>query len=150
MKRVVMAGLACALAITMGVIAMSQEKKDNAPKPKEVTTASGLKYTDLVVGKGDEAKKGDTVDVNYTGWLFVNGKRGEKFDSSVGRAPFSVKVGEGRVIRGWDEGLQGMRVGGKRELIIPADLGYGARGAGGVIPPNATLDFEVEMLKISK
>ncbi len=140
MKRVVMAGLACALAITMGVIAMGQEKKDNPQKPKEVTTASGLKYTDLVVGKGDEAKKGDTVDVNYTGWLYVNGKRGEKFDSSVGRAPFSVKVGEGRVFRGWDEGLQGMRVGGKRELIIPPDLGYGARGAGGVIPPNATLD----------
>ena len=150
MKRSSVAGLACVLAITMGVAAMSQDKKDSQQKPKEVTTASGLKYTDLVVGKGDEAKKGDTVSVNYTGWLFVNGKRGDKFDSSIGRAPFEVTVGEGRVIRGWDEGLQGMRVGGKRELIIPPDLGYGARGAGGVIPPNATLDFEVELLKISK
>jgi FKBP-type peptidyl-prolyl cis-trans isomerase len=150
MKQSFVAGLACVLAISMGVAAMSQDKKDSQQKPKEVTTASGLKYTDLVVGKGDEAKKGDTVSVNYTGWLYVNGKRGDKFDSSIGRAPFEVQVGQGRVIRGWDEGLQGMRVGGKRELIIPPDLGYGARGAGGVIPPNATLDFEVELLKISK
>ena len=149
MKRPFVAGLACVFAMAMGVAAMSQEKKDQQ-KPKEVTTASGLKYTDLVVGKGDEAKKGDTVSVNYTGWLYVNGKRGDKFDSSIGRAPFEVTVGQGRVIRGWDEGLQGMRVGGKRELIIPPDLGYGARGAGGVIPPNATLNFEVELLKISK
>jgi peptidylprolyl isomerase len=149
-RSIIVVGLACALAIMMGVFAMSQDKKDNQQKPKEVTTASGLKYTDLVVGKGDEAKKGDTVDVNYTGWLYVNGKRGEKFDSSVGRGPFTVQVGQGRVIKGWDEGLQGMRVGGKRELIIPPDLGYGARGAGGVIPPNATLDFEVELLKITK
>ena len=149
-RSMIVVGLACALAIMMGVLAMSQDKKDSQQKPKEVTTASGLKYTDIVVGKGEEAKKGDTVDVNYTGWLYVNGKRGEKFDSSLGRSPFTVQVGQGRVIKGWDEGLQGMRVGGKRELIIPPDLGYGARGAGGVIPPNATLDFEVELLKITK
>ena len=129
---------------------MSQDKKDSQQKPKEVTTPSGLKYTDLVVGKGDEAKKGDTVDVNYTGWLYVNGKRGDKFDSSVGRAPFTVTIGQGRVIKGWDEGLQGMRVGGKRELIIPPSLGYGAQSVGGVIPPNATLNFEIELMKISK
>src|SRR5438132_1631395 len=151
MKRSnVVMGLACALAIIMGVFAMSQDKKDSQEKAKEVTTASGLKYTDLVVGKGDEAKKGDTVDVNYTGWLYVNGKRGDKFDSSIGRGPFTVTVGQGRVIKGWDEGLQGMHVGGKRELIIPPDLGYGSRGAGSVIPPNATLDFEIELLKVTK
>src|SRR5215831_17630286 len=149
-RSISVVGLACALAIMMGVFAMSQDKKDSQQKPKEVTTASGLKYTDLVVGKGDEAKKGDTVEVNYTGWLFVNGKRGQQFDSSVGRGPFKLTLGQGMVIKGWDEGLQGMRVGGKRELIIPPDLGYGARGAGGVIPPNATLDFEVELLKITK
>lgn len=151
MKRSIsVVGLACVLAVIMGVFAMSQEKKDSQENPKQVTTASGLKYTDLVVGKGDEAKKGDTVDVNYTGWLYVDGKRGDKFDSSIGRGPFTVQVGQGRVIKGWDEGLRGMRVGGKRELIIPPDLGYGARGAGGVIPPNATLDFEVELLKVTK
>src|SRR5215831_6552763 len=123
MKRSFVAGLACALAISMGVAAMSQDKKDSQQKPKEVTTASGLKYTDLVVGKGDEAKKGNTVSVNYTGWLYTNGKRGDKFDSSIGREPFQFTIGEGRVIPGWEEGLQGMRVGGKRELIIPPNLG---------------------------
>src|ERR1051326_6684859 len=143
------AALVCGFAI-IGVSAMSQDKKEGQQKPKEVTTASGLKYTDLVVGKGEEAKKGNAVDVNYTGWLYVNGKRGQQFDSSAGRGPFSVTIGEGRVIKGWDEGLQGMRVGGKRELIIPPNLGYGAQGAGGVIPPNATLDFEIELLKVSK
>src|SRR5215468_3704924 len=107
-RSIIVVGLACVLASVMGVFAMSQDKKDSQQKPKEVTTPSGLKYTDLVVGKGDEAKKGDTVDVNYTGWLYVNGKRGDKFDSSVGRAPFTVTKGKGRVIKGGDEGLQGM------------------------------------------
>jgi FKBP-type peptidyl-prolyl cis-trans isomerase len=112
---------------------------------REVTTPSGLKYTDEVVGNGAEAKTGQTAVVHYTGWLLD----GKKFDSSKDRGqPFSFPLGRGQVIRGWDEGVVGMRVGGKRTLIIPADLGYGARGAGGVIPPNATLKFEVELLDL--
>jgi FKBP-type peptidyl-prolyl cis-trans isomerase len=117
---------------------------------KMVTTKSGLKYTDLKVGTGEEAKSGMTVTVNYTGWLYENGKRGAQFDSSVGRGPFEFPLGAGRVIKGWDEGVAGMKVGGKRELIIPPSLGYGANGAGNVIPPNATLDFEVELVKVAK
>ncbi len=110
---------------------------------KEVTTESGLKYVDLVVGTGRQAELGDTATVHYTGWL----ENGKQFDSSRDRGePFSFRVGAGRVIKGWDEGVQGMKVGGKRRLIIPPDLGYGARGAGSVIPPNATLTFEVELL----
>jgi peptidylprolyl isomerase len=118
---------------------------------KAVTTKSGLKYVDLKVGTGAEALKGMTVTVHYTGWLYENGKRGAKFDSSVDRGtPFEFPLGGGQVIKGWDEGVAGMKIGGKRELFIPPDLGYGARGAGNVIPPNATLDFEVELLKVSK
>jgi peptidylprolyl isomerase len=121
-------------------------------EPKEVTTPSGLKYIDQKVGTGDEAVKGMTVDVHYTGWLYEGGKRTKKFDSSVDRGkPFSFKLGAGQVIKGWDEGVQGMKVGGKRELIIPPSLGYGARDVGdGLIPPNSTLDFEVELLKVAK
>jgi peptidylprolyl isomerase len=113
-----------------------------APKPR--ITASGLEITDLVVGEGEEAKAGQTVSVNYRGTL-TNGK---EFDSSYGRGPFSFPLGAGRVIKGWDEGVAGMRVGGKRKLLIPSDLAYGSRGAGGVIPPDATLLFEVELLKV--
>ncbi len=110
---------------------------------KEVTTPSGLTYIDLVVGTGREASTGDEATVHYTGWL----ESGKKFDSSVDRGqPFAFRVGAGRVIKGWDEGVQGMRVGGKRKLIIPSSLAYGPRGAGGVIPPNATLTFDVELL----
>ncbi len=138
-----------ALSIMMGVFAMSQDKKD-AGKAKEVTTSSGLKYTDLVVGTGEEAKKGDKVSVHYTGWFYNGGKRGDKFDSSVGRAPFDVQIGVTRVIQGWTEGLQGMKTGGKRQLIIPPALAYGERGMPGAIPPNSTLEFEVELLKITK
>ena len=113
-------------------------------------TDSGLKYIDHQVGDGDEAVAGKTVEVHYTGWLYVDGERGAKFDSSVDRGqPFSFQLGASQVIRGWDEGVQGMKVGGKRELIIPPDLGYGSRGAGGAIPPNATLDFEVELFRVS-
>ena len=113
-------------------------------------TDSGLKYIDHQVGDGDEAVAGKTVEVHYTGWLYVDGERGAKFDSSVDRGqPFSFQLGASQVIRGWDEGVQGMKVGGKRELIIPPDLGYGSRGAGGAIPPNATLDFEVELVRVS-
>jgi len=113
------------------------------------TTSSGLQYEDVVVGSGDEAKAGQRVTVHYTGWLYKDGLRGKKFDSSKDRRdPFRFKLAGGEVIKGWDEGVQGMKVGGTRLLVIPADLGYGARGAGGVIPPNATLLFEVELLAV--
>ena len=109
----------------------------------EVTTSSGLQYVELTVGSGAIAQVGHTVIVHYTGRL----ENGKQFDSSVDRGqPFSFPLEAGRVIKGWDEGVQGMKVGGKRKLIIPANLGYGARGAGSVIPPHATLIFEVELL----
>ena len=109
------------------------------------TTASGLVIEEVIVGSGDEAQAGQRVSVHYTGWLMD----GTKFDSSKDRGdPFGFPLGKGHVIAGWDEGVQGMRVGGKRKLTIPSELGYGARGAGGVIPANATLVFEVELLAI--
>jgi len=114
-----------------------------------ITTATGLQYEDTVVGEGDEAKKGQSVTVHYTGWLFNDGEKGAKFDSSLDRRdPFVFSLGAGMVIRGWDEGVAGMQVGGERTLIIPAELGYGVRGAGGVIPPNATLQFDVQLLAV--
>ncbi len=114
-----------------------------------ITTASGLQYEDTVEGSGEVAQAGVYVSVHYTGWLFDDGVKGAKFDSSKDRNdPFEFPLGAGHVIRGWDEGVQGMKVGGKRTLVIPAELGYGARGAGGVIPPNATLMFEVELLAV--
>jgi len=108
-------------------------------------TESGLSITDIAVGEGDQAKQGQTVTVNYTGTL----ENGDQFDTSIGRAPFSFPLGAGRVIKGWDEGVVGMKVGGKRRLTIPPELGYGSRGAGNVIPPNATLIFEIELLKVN-
>jgi FKBP-type peptidyl-prolyl cis-trans isomerase len=114
---------------------------------KPVTTASGLKYWDTKAGTGATAENGKTVRVHYTGWL----TNGTKFDSSVDRGqPFSFTLGKGMVIKGWDQGVAGMKVGGKRRLEIPPDLGYGPRGAGGVIPPNATLIFDVELLEVGK
>jgi FKBP-type peptidyl-prolyl cis-trans isomerase FkpA len=111
------------------------------------TTPSGLQYEDTLVGSGAQASPGQQVTVHYTGWLYNDGVQGAKFDSSRDRNdPFVFSLGAGMVIRGWDEGVAGMNVGGKRTLIIPAALGYGARGAGGVIPPNATLKFDVELL----
>ena len=126
---------------------MREEFSKMSPKQpadeKIVTTATGLQYVDQIVGTGAEAKSGMTVSVHYTGWL----TNGTKFDSSKDRGqPFEFPLGMGRVIRGWDEGVAGMKIGGKRKLTIPSDLGYGARGAGNVIPPNATLVFEVELL----
>ncbi|HVV52207.1 MAG TPA: FKBP-type peptidyl-prolyl cis-trans isomerase, partial [Polyangia bacterium] len=112
------------------------------------TPASGLQYEDTQVGAGAEAKGGTCV-MHYTGWLWVDGAKGSKFDSSHDRRrPFEFALGRGQVIKGWDEGVAGMKVGGKRTLLIPPGLGYGARGAGGVIPPNATLLFEVELVDL--
>src|SRR5262245_45579481 len=111
----------------------------------DVTTSSGLQYTDLRTWTGATAAAGQTVTVDYTGWL----ENGKKFDSSVDRGqPFSFPLGAGRVIKGWDEGVKGMKVGGKRKLTIPSMLGYGAQGAGGVIPPNSTLIFDIELLSV--
>ncbi len=112
-----------------------------------MTTASGLQIIDTKPGTGETPRAGQTCVMHYTGWLYENGAKGKKFDSSVDRGqPFEFPIGVGRVIKGWDEGVASMKVGGKRTLIIPASLGYGARGAGGVIPPNATLMFDVELL----
>jgi peptidylprolyl isomerase len=112
-----------------------------------MTTPSGLKITDTQAGTGATPKTGQTCVMHYTGWLYQDGTKGAKFDSSVDRGqPFEFPIGTGRVIKGWDEGVASMKVGGKRTLIIPPELGYGARGAGGVIPPNATLIFDVELL----
>src|SRR5579871_6577876 len=120
-----------------------------AQEGKTVTTPSGLQITDIKVGTGATPKQGQTCVMHYTGWLYENGSKGKKFDSSVDRGqPFEFPIGTGRVIRGWDEGVATMKVGGKRTLIIPPELGYGARGAGGVIPPNATLIFDVELLDV--
>ncbi len=112
-------------------------------------SVSELKKTDTVPGTGDQAVKGAAVTVHYTGWLYVNGHRGKKFDSSLdsGR-PFTFRLGAGEVIEGWDQGIEGMKVGGKRELIIPPQLGYGEKGAPPDIPPSSTLDFEVELLAV--
>lgn len=118
---------------------------ENNSAGQEITTSSGLKYVDQVLGTGEVAVAGKTTTVHYTGWL----ENGKKFDSSVDRGqPFDFPLGGGRVIKGWEEGVQGMKVGGKRKLTIPSDLGYGSRGAGGVIPPNATLIFDVELLGV--
>ncbi len=114
-----------------------------------ITTPSGLQYIDTQVGTGATAQTGQEVSVHYTGWLFNDGVQGGKFDSSKDRnQPFEFDLGAGMVIKGWDEGVAGMQIGGKRTLIIPAALGYGARGAGGAIPPNATLKFDVELLAV--
>ncbi len=115
-----------------------------------ITTPSGLQYLDTTVGDGAEATSGQRVTVHYTGWLYNDGTQGAKFDSSKDRRdPFVFSLGAGMVIRGWDEGVAGMKVGGTRTLVIPSELGYGARGAGGVIPANATLKFDVELIALS-
>ncbi len=120
-----------------------------AAAQQEKTTASGLRYTDTKTGTGKTATAGRDVEVHYTGWLYLDGLKGRQFDSSRGRGPFSFPLGAGRVIKGWDEGVAGMKEGGRRTLIIPPQLAYGERGAGGgMIPPNATLLFEVELLRV--
>jgi len=143
-------GQATAPAVQATAAASQQQTDGNAPgipelKGQIVTTASGLRYIDEQVGTGDSPKTGQVVTVHYTGWL----TNGTKFDSSRDRPqPFTFNIGQGRVIKGWDEGVATMKVGGKRTLIIPPALGYGERGAGGVIPPNATLMFDVELLAV--
>ena len=127
------------------IVTLPVQARAAAGAETETVTASGLKYIDLKEGNGPSPKKGQSVLVHYTGWL----ENGTKFDSSVDRnEPFPFRIGEGQVIQGWDEGVLSMKMGGKRRLIIPPKLGYGARGAGGVIPPNATLIFEVELLDL--
>ena len=144
--------LAPAAMVGLGVlcIVLVSSAADDKTEGKAVTTDSGLKYQDTKVGDGQTAKAGDVVEVHYTGWLTNDGAtKGKKFDSSLDRGkPFSFKLGQGRVIKGWDEGVAGMKVGGKRTLVIPSELGYGKEGAGDDIPPNATLLFEVELLRI--
>jgi FKBP-type peptidyl-prolyl cis-trans isomerase FkpA len=146
-NAVPMLALIAALGWAPAVVVFAPATAQGAEKT--VTTPSGLQYTDTKVGTGAQPKPGQTAIVHYTGWLDENGAKGKKFDSSVDRGePFEFAVGQGEVIRGWDEGVATMKVGGKRTLIIPPELGYGARGAGGVIPPNATLIFDVELLGV--
>ena len=141
-----LAGAAVALAIPVAGASLGHAV---AAEPKVTEMPDGLKYTDSKVGDGAVASPGATVSVHYTGWLDKDGAKGAKFDSSVDRGqPFQFTLGAHQVIAGWDEGVAGMKVGGKRTLIIPPELGYGARGAGGVIPPNATLMFDVELLGV--
>jgi len=141
--------VALAIVAAAGVAPVSIQTASAQSAGKATTTASGLQYTDTKVGTGPSPKSGQTAVVHYTGWLYEGGKKGKKFDSSVDRGqPFEFPVGQHRVIAGWDEGVATMRVGGKRTLVIPAKLGYGSRGAGGIIPPNATLIFDVELLGV--
>ena len=146
---------ACALPVLGAALAAAGFLKMGATRAsaqnggRTMTTASGLKIIDTKVGTGASPKTGQTCVMHYTGWLYENGAKGTKFDSSLDRGePFEFPLGAGRVIKGWDEGVAGMKVGGKRKLTIPSKLGYGDRGAGGVIPPGADLVFDVELLKI--
>ena len=153
-KSTLLVSAAVAAALLTAPLRAQDAKPSPAPgaekkETKMTKTPSGLQYEDVKVGTGESPKKGQMAVVHYTGWLWENGAKGKKFDSSVDRGqPFSFPVGQGRVIKGWDEGVATMKVGGKRILLIPPDLGYGSRGAGGAIPPNATLIFEVELLEI--
>ncbi len=147
------AGIRTALALVTAVVGLFIA---GAPVPaaaqtaeKTITTPSGLQISDSKIGTGATPRPGQTCVMHYTGWLYQGGAKGKKFDSSVDRGqPFEFPIGQGHVIRGWDEGVATMKVGGKRTLIIPPELGYGSRGAGGVIPPNATLIFDVELLDV--
>ena len=140
---------ACAVLALAIAAAVPLRGRVDAAANQVIEMPNGLKYTDTKTGDGATATSGNKVSVHYTGWLYNNGAKGAKFDSSVDRGqPFQFTLGAHQVIAGWDEGVAGMKVGGKRTLIIPPELGYGARGAGGVIPPNATLMFDVELLGV--
>ncbi len=143
--------LALAFVTTLtGVFAVGASTAATAQElGKTMTTPSGLQITDTKMGAGATPRPGQICVMHYTGWLYQGGAKGQKFDSSLDRGrPFEFPIGRQRVIAGWDEGVATMKVGGQRTLIIPPELGYGARGAGGVIPPNATLIFEVELLEV--
>ena len=155
------AALVCAVSALAATAAFSLPPEEKSAQPaasaakneektsKMTKTPSGLQYEDTVVGTGASPKTGQTCVMHYTGWLWESEQKGKKFDSSVDRGqPFEFQIGRGMVIKGWDEGVATMKVGGKRTLLIPASLGYGSRGAGGVIPPNATLVFDVELLGV--
>ena len=154
MKTTALLALAVALSSSIFMAACSDKTASTAPSSPQATDIKmvDLVKTDVKVGDGTEATAGKMVSVHYTGWLYdekAADKHGTKFDSSRDRGqPFEFPLGGGRVIKGWDEGVQGMKIGGQRTLVIPAEMGYGARGAGGVIPPNATLLFDVELLGV--
>ena len=144
-QRIAIIVIAVLIIAVISYFALRGRFSSNDVESDLITTASGLQYQELAVGRGEEARDGDKVSVHYSGWL----TDGTKFDSSLdGDAPFEFTLGAGMVIQGWDEGIKGMRVGGKRKLIIPPELGYGSRGIGDVIPPDSTLIFEVELLGI--
>ena len=143
-RAAAVATLSLLMAVALSPTTPAAAQAQGAP-----VAETGLKITDTVVGTGATPKTGQTCVMHYTGWLYEDGAKGQKFDSSVDRGePFEFRIGTGQVIKGWDEGVATMKVGGKRTLVIPAELGYGARGAGGVIPPNATLIFDVELLGV--
>jgi peptidylprolyl isomerase len=156
MKKKASMLLASAATLALAVLPASGQDhptpvndSDKKSDTKMTRTSSGLQYQDAVVGTGESPRSGQVCVMHYTGWLWENEKKGKKFDSSVDRGkPFEFPLGQGRVIKGWDEGVASMKVGGKRTLLIPPQLGYGARGAAGVIPPNATLLFDVELLGV--
>jgi len=147
--RMLLAAVAAAVLVSGAALPAAADKVEAKKEGKMVKTPSGLQQEDTVAGTGASPKTGQTCVMHYTGWLWENGAKGKKFDSSVDRGqPFEFQIGRGMVIKGWDEGVATMKVGGKRTLLIPPDLGYGSRGAGGVIPPNATLVFDVELLGV--
>ena len=140
-SKTVLAAFAAVASLALTVEARAEEQMTKS--------LTGLQYKDTKVGTGATPKIGQTAVMHYTGWLYNNGEKGKKFNSSRDRGqPFEFPLGQGQVIKGWDEGVEGMKVGGKRTLVIPPELGYGARGAGGVIPPNATLIFDVELVGV--
>jgi len=149
MKKLVSVFLAGAAAVSFATLpAYADEKSEKKSESKMVSTGTGLQYEDVVVGKGAQPHTGQTCVMNYTGWLWENGAKGKQFDSSIGKKPLEFPLGMSRVIKGWDEGIATMKVGGKRNLLIPPQLGYGVRGYPGVIPPNSTLFFEVELVGV--
>jgi FKBP-type peptidyl-prolyl cis-trans isomerase len=148
-RRTIIRTALAAMAAAVSTPIVTQLASAQTAGKKTMTTASGLQIIDSKEGTGATPKTGQTCVMHYTGWLYENGQKGKKFDSSVDRnEPFEFKIGQRQVIGGWDEGVASMKVGGKRTLIIPPALGYGARGAGGLIPPNATLMFDVELLAV--